>query len=89
MLRPGRSLLDLQRRKLHSLAEWQPSGKGLVAASNYLHIELDVEHPEYATRAGFDISANEHASAHHQIGKEGTLIDGRHFRLGMLDPDVK
>ena len=37
----------------------------------------------------FDIMTNEHASARHRIGKDGTLTAGRRVTLGTLDHDVK
>ena len=37
----------------------------------------------------FDISTNEHASARHRVGKDGSLTEGRRVKLGTLDHDVK
>ncbi len=45
--------------------------------------------PHGLEQVELDISTNEHASARHRIGKDGSLTAGRRVKLDTLDHDVK
>jgi hypothetical protein len=45
--------------------------------------------PHGLEQVEFNISTNEHASARHRVGKDGSLTEGRRVKFGTLDHDVK